>query len=154
MFRDARSIHVTCGAVNLGASRQYDSGRTISLQDLILSGLNGGRAWPTHSFRRDSRMIEALIALMRDQDAFAAIEYLQRQKDALAIVGAYADAVRLLYWERKDLDGVVALAQAGIQHAMIAAMAAESHGPERAHVLRSTAKALAYDLASFTWPGW
>ncbi len=64
---------------------------------------------------------------------------------------AYNEAMRTAYWEDKDLAGAIAIAFAGISRLLAEAR----HGsPEHARVRRSQAKALTYDLASFTWPGW
>jgi hypothetical protein len=64
---------------------------------------------------------------------------------------AYSEAMRLAYWQDKDLSGAMAIAWAGIGRLL--AMAHESE-PDRAHELRSQAQRLTYDLASFTWAGW
>jgi hypothetical protein len=64
---------------------------------------------------------------------------------------AYSTAMRGAYWEDKDLSGAMAIAWAGISRLLAAANAADA---EEAHDLRSRAKALSYDLASFTWAGW
>jgi hypothetical protein len=64
---------------------------------------------------------------------------------------AYSEAMRHAYWEDKDLAGATAIAFAGISRLLAEARSAE---PSRAYALRSGAKQLTYDLASFTWPGW
>ena len=71
--------------------------------------------------------------------------------DLAASPDAYSEAMRRAYWEDKDLSGSMAIGFAGISRFL-----AEAHGaePGRAYDLRSRAKALTYDLASFTWPGW
>ena len=52
----------------------------------------------------------------------------------------------------KDIPAVILIARMGIQHGLTAAVIETD--PVRNAALRSAAKALAYDLASFTWPGW
>ena len=64
---------------------------------------------------------------------------------------AYAEAMKHAYWEDKDLSAAMAIAWAGISRLLADAHRAEA---SRAYELRSRARALAYDLASFTWPGW
>ena len=64
---------------------------------------------------------------------------------------AYSEAMRHAYWEDRDLAGAIAISFAGISRLLAEAPAA---GPERALELRSQAKRLTYDLASYTWPGW
>jgi hypothetical protein len=64
---------------------------------------------------------------------------------------AYLEAMRHAYWEDKDLSAAMAIAWAGISRLLATAHGAE---PAAADGLRSQAKALSYDLASFTWAGW
>jgi hypothetical protein len=71
--------------------------------------------------------------------------------DPETAAAGYQQAVRVAYWEAKDLGAVVSLAAAGYAHCVAAAATA---GTEAAYRLGSEAKALMYDLASFTWPGW
>jgi hypothetical protein len=51
--------------------------------------------------------------------------------------------MRDAYWKRRDIDGVVRIAQGALDAAGEADAAA-----------LAVIKAIAYDLASFTWPGW
>lgn len=71
--------------------------------------------------------------------------------DLSASPDAYSEAMRHAYWEDKDLAGAIAIAFAGISRLLAEARSAE---PEHAPALRSGAKKLTYDLASFSWPGW
>ncbi len=81
----------------------------------------------------------AVVELLTTQDPQHAAEiYLQAQLDS--------------YWQRKSLPAVIALSHAGIQHALGAAV--RTRDPEASAALRGSAMALAYNLASFTWPGW
>ena len=84
------------------------------------------------------------------RDSFADIAALA-EVDLSAKPKAYSDAMRHAYWEDKDLSAAMAIAWAGISRLL-----AQAHGstPEQAYELRSQAKALSYDLASFTWAGW
>jgi len=67
-------------------------------------------------------------------------------------IAAYDAAVRQAYWERKDVAAVRALARAGIERAL--ALADDAADLVDAEQFRGTAKTIAYNLASFTWPGW
>jgi hypothetical protein len=58
------------------------------------------------------------------------------------------------YWKEKNLVASVAFGRAGVQHGLSAAAAVEGTAAALANELRSTAKGMAYDLASFTWDGW
>ena len=71
--------------------------------------------------------------------------------DLLHETDAYSEAMRHAYWDDKDLSGASAIAFAGISRMLAEARTAESGA---ALELRSQAKRLTYDLASFTWPGW
>lgn len=79
----------------------------------------------------------------------------ERLPDAEDAARAFGDLVGRLYWQDKDLPAVVAFAQEGIRFCLDSADAAEGAGEtERALTLRGAAKGLAYNLGSFSWPGW
>ncbi|HZT42919.1 MAG TPA: hypothetical protein VFA07_12195 [Chthonomonadaceae bacterium] len=99
-------------------------------------------------------MRDQALEILRAQDSCAAIEYLGRQPEPLEAAKAYADLVNTLYWKEKDLYCVIVMARAGIQHSLLAAAATDIEDAQSAYQLRSVAKGLAYDLGSFTWPGW
>jgi len=60
-------------------------------------------------------MVEQAIACLREADTFATIEFLNQQYPATAVVAAYNDLLKRLYWDEKRLDQVVALGRAGLQ---------------------------------------
>lgn len=60
---------------------------------------------------------------------------------------AYREAMKQAYWTEHDVPSMVALGCAGL------ALALEDAGAGDEEAL-SVAKSIAYDLASFTWPGW
>ena len=99
-------------------------------------------------------MRDQVLDILRTQDSCAAIEALGRQPEPLESARAYADLVSALYWKEKDLYSVIVMARAGIQYSLMAAAALEIRDTALAYELRSIAKGLAYDLGSFTWPGW
>jgi hypothetical protein len=84
-------------------------------------------------------------------DRFAAVELLNQQDPQLA-AEVYGKLQSDFYWNRKDVPLMVAISQAGIQHGLTAAVRVGD--AEFARALRGSAKALAFNLASFTWPGW
>jgi len=97
-------------------------------------------------------MLDTIITVLNTQDSGLAIDHLNRQADPAAVLDIYVKLVRHFYWTDKNLPLVVLLARAGIQYGLtISATAAD---PELAGQFKGTAKAIAYDLASFTWPGW
>lgn len=55
------------------------------------------------------------------------------------------------YWDTKDLALAAAIAYAGAGRFLAAA---EGVDDATAYQIKSVAKALMYDLSSFTWPGW
>jgi hypothetical protein len=62
------------------------------------------------------------------------------------------DLARTAYWELEDLPAAIAHSQSAITQAF--AEADRTPDPDLALKLRGLAKAAAYNLASFTWPGW
>lgn len=95
-------------------------------------------------------MKQKAIKILEEKGRAAAIQHLEAQKDTLA-AAAFNDLARHAYWQLNDLDAAVALAQAGIAYGAEQAKAAE---PERAREINLLLRAIAYNLASFTWPGW
>jgi hypothetical protein len=65
-------------------------------------------------------------------------------------VPQYTALSRHAYWQTKDLDATVQISRAGIT---LAQNLAEKF-PADAETVMSQEKAIHYDLASFTWPGW
>jgi len=91
---------------------------------------------------------------LAEGDSFVVIEELNQQEDPQAVVTLYDELARHLYWQRKDLPAAIAIARAGIQYGLTMAQGIEAKNVELAAELRSGAKAMAYNLASFAWPGW
>jgi hypothetical protein len=71
-------------------------------------------------------------------------------QDGAAAADGFREAMRSAYWDDRDLQAVMAIAYAAAGRLLSAAAA----DPESAGEARSYAKAMMYDLASFTWPGW
>lgn len=85
--------------------------------------------------------------------ALATIAALAEVSDMAALSDAYREAMRNAYWTEHDLHTVMAIAYAGVSR-MLAVAADPATGDEDEHIMRSAAKGLTYDLASFTWAGW
>jgi hypothetical protein len=98
-----------------------------------------------------SALIENAKLLAAHGDPCAIEESLDRA-DARAAAESLQNAQVDLYWKLKDIPAVVALSRLGT--AYLLARADRTPDPEKASKLRHMAKALAYNLASFTWPGW
>jgi hypothetical protein len=101
-----------------------------------------------------SQMVEQALHCLDEADTFAAIEFLNQQPKPLAVAAAYNDLVKELYWRRKNVASVVAISRAGIQYCSDQAEMAAASDMEKSYTLRSAAKQLAFNLASYTWPGW
>jgi hypothetical protein len=99
--------------------------------------------------------IEQIIHLIDERDSVAAIEELARGSDSIESAKSFLDAMTELYWKRKNLPASIAIGRAGVAFATTQAVNADrANDKELSHKLRSTAKALCYNLASFTWDGW
>ena len=94
---------------------------------------------------------EQVRQLLDDGDSFAAVEFLQSRGDAAAVAREYDAVVRDLYWQAKDLRSAIIVGRAGVCFCLTKS----ADGPiDRRDDLRGMAKTLAYNMASFAWPGW
>lgn len=89
--------------------------------------------------------------LLRGTDSFAVAEYLEADGDAKTVAQRYQRAMNALYWKQHDLPAVLVVARCGIHYCL---SRAKGEPEARAVDLRGIGKSMAYDLASFTWPGW
>lgn len=99
-----------------------------------------------------SELVDEIVRFVRDGDAAAAVRCVERDGTPQEIAQRFDDVVRGLYWERKDLAAVVAVAHGGIRYCL--AKIGESADRDGASFFGGKAKTLAANLASFTWPGW
>lgn len=99
-------------------------------------------------------MFAQSLDLLSQADTFALIEFLDQQEDRLEVAATYDELVRHLYWKEKNVPDMVALARAGIQYCLAAGTAVADEDVEQTLQLRSRAKTIAYNLASYTWSGW
>jgi hypothetical protein len=97
-------------------------------------------------------LLETLKSLARKADS-RAIEASLAASDPERAAEALATAQRDLYWTDKDIPAVVTLSRAGIAHLLKIARQSPEDTPE-ANRAGHEAKALAFNLGSFTWPGW
>jgi tetratricopeptide (TPR) repeat protein len=102
----------------------------------------------------DAELKNKAIELMREEDNFSAIEYLNQHADHIEVMDTYMELVKFYYWEKKDLPITVMLSRAGIQEGLNIAASLEVNMLEQSQEIRGRARALAYNLASFAWPGW
>lgn len=99
-------------------------------------------------------MKDHILQLLREKGSAAAVEFAFASADALAATTALDELMRDLYWKQKDLAAAVAIGHAAAQHALSSAKAFVSSDQDVAAQLRSKAKTIFYNLASFTWRGW
>ena len=79
---------------------------------------------------------------------------LNSQADSDAIMAGYMELVKYAYWELKNLSTTVQMAKAGIAWCLDYADRSLGDSESKAVNARKNAKALAYNLGSFCWPGW
>lgn len=95
-------------------------------------------------------LIDKARELLGSKDTAALVEFLTAESvDHIEALDAFRSLANEAYWEDKNLDRALTTARAGITVGL--AFATESSRP---YDLRSAAKALAFNLASFAWPGW
>jgi tetratricopeptide (TPR) repeat protein len=120
--------------------------RTRLLPLLLL--LAAGAALAQQKLDPDVKAALVKAAALEAEDA---VTYLNGLDDAVLATRVYPHLVRHLYWKKKDIDGVVTIARGGMGFCVDRAEKAE---PAERTRLMGVAKTLAYDLGSFTWPGW
>lgn len=86
-----------------------------------------------------------------DDGVFSVIWALSEIEDLEEAAGAYGQAVKDAYWVDKDVQAAVGIGYAGASRLLAAADGCEE---EVAHDLRSSAKSILYNIASFAWVGW
>lgn len=91
-----------------------------------------------------------VVAQGIEHGVFAALRVVAEQPIA-DVADMYSDAMRLAYWERKDLTLAVGFAVGGVSRLLAEASTA---APDAAYDLRSRVKALVCDYASFSWIDW
>jgi hypothetical protein len=97
--------------------------------------------------------LEQIQNLLKLGDCFSVAEFVQQEGSSLDIAIRYHSLVKDLYWKSRDLPAIIAVGRAGIYYCL-GKSTAEGVPPELVDKLRSSAKAIAYDVGSFTWPGW
>jgi hypothetical protein len=95
---------------------------------------------------------ETLVTLLEHIDAFAVVEHLQALGNGEEVSAAYDQLLRDAYWEHKDLRMVMLLGTAGIYFNIGQAKIAADDAARMK--FKSAAKRLAYNVGSFSWPGW
>jgi len=128
--------------------------RMLIVLSLATPAWAASEAPKTLSRERQMAIVAAARNVAREEDTFAALEYLHANADARQVVGLYSMLAGGTYWKDKDLPRAVAFLRGGIQHCLRQAQLADGSDPAAAGRFRGAAKAMAYNLGSFTWPGW
>jgi hypothetical protein len=121
---------------------------------LLTTNLSARAETPSELTPSMSSVRDEVTRLLKEQDSFAAVQLIQRQGTPEGVMKLYADLTQSLYGGQKDVAGMIALARAGIQYGLTEAERCAADQPDVANSLRGSAKALAFNLASNTWPGW
>lgn len=102
---------------------------------------------------QSEKLLPEVRETLRRADSYAAVELIERQGEPSRLAELYPQLVMDLYWKAKDVPATLAVARAGIQYCLTKAREAglDAKAAER---FRGSAKSIAYNLASFTWPGW
>lgn len=98
-------------------------------------------------------VVSEIQTILQASDSFAAIEHIQRDGTPLEIAGRYQSFIPDLYWKAHDLPAIIAIGRAGIIYCLGQSLAVDISA-ESAEKLRSIAKGIAYNVGSFSWPGW
>jgi len=92
--------------------------------------------------------------IIQEKDPYAALEFLNGLGEPEIVAQRYKELVDDFYWKENRLPEVIFFGQAGIQYCFVKALDAGNENLELAQSLRGTAKAISYNIASYTWPGW
>lgn len=98
----------------------------------------------------EAEAVQKVLDLWVGADSSEAIEMVASTLGPEEAAKTFLELNKEFYWKRKDLPSSVRAGLAGMQFGLAAAR----QFPEQAYELRSTAKGCAFNVASFTWPGW
>ena len=92
--------------------------------------------------------------ILEQADRNKAMEFLNGQGEPQTVARRYLELMMDFYWKARALSEVTSFGTAGIDYSLAKAQEFAQSNPEAARDLKSAAMAMAYNLASFTWPGW
>ena len=102
--------------------------------------------------KKKAENLNRVYTLMESGDSFQAMEFIETQGTPHEVANTYFHLVFGLYYKKHDVARMLFIGRAGIQYCLAQAQSAEKQ--ELADKLRQSAKGMAYNLSSFTWPGW
>lgn len=94
-------------------------------------------------------MHETILNLLKSADTFAAAEEVQKEGSSVEVAKRYEQLVLDLYWKARDLPAIIIMAHFGLSYCL-----SQARKGDHATWLLDSAKKIAYNLASFCWPGW
>lgn len=97
-------------------------------------------------------MIDEIVQLIKVGDREGAMRVVQREGSEHEIADRFNDVVMDLYWKARDVPALAVVARGGMEYCLVR-MEKSTDPADRDH-FGSAAKRLAYNLASFVWPGW
>jgi len=100
------------------------------------------------------QMLARVKNILEEKDSDAAIEFIERQDDFKAVVNSYNTLIFDLYNKEKNLGWMVPIANAGISYCLERSKELAEKNAELSAKLKTVAKGMSFNLASFTWPGW
>src|SRR5688572_27999633 len=92
--------------------------------------------------------------MLRAGDAYNAALVMQSYGDPRTISNLYIEVSDHIYWNACDLPASLVITQQGIDFSISSAREVQSTNRTLADTLQQSAGKLAYNMASFTWPGW
>jgi len=96
-------------------------------------------------------MIDEILKILRESDSYAAAQHIQRDGSADEIAKRYSELSKELYWKKKDVCAAISIGRCGILYCLIRSSECDGESADR---LRGVAKGIAFNMASFAWPGW
>jgi hypothetical protein len=98
---------------------------------------------------------QELATVFDTGDSYSVIEHIHRDGGTpIDIAKRYQDLANDLYWKSKHAPAAVGLSAGGITFCLTKATELAATDAAAAHALRDIAKQMAFNLASFAWPGW
>jgi hypothetical protein len=88
------------------------------------------------------------------KDLAGAQRCLEADGDSEKVSGYYAELIKTLYTQNKDIPGMLALGRAGIDYQLRQAKGVATDDAALSVRLRTAAKRLAFNVAANCWPGW
>ena len=99
-------------------------------------------------------IFRAVQTLAAEKDLLAASVYVLGLGDAQTVAMTFENLILDCYHKAKSIEQVLHFAGAGVHYCLAAALALERKDDAAAAELRRSAKRMATNAASFTWPGW